>query len=85
MRFCTITTNQFRNLKEEPLEVDASKVLLIGPNGQGKTNLLEALYTLCYGSSFRTSPDQGSWPRMASRSFASKGRTGMNERSPCTR
>ncbi|NLL24138.1 MAG: DNA replication/repair protein RecF [Spirochaetales bacterium] len=54
MRFCTITTNQFRNLKEEPLEVDASKVLLIGPNGQGKTNLLEALYTLCYGSSFRT-------------------------------
>ncbi|NLZ77188.1 MAG: DNA replication/repair protein RecF [Spirochaetales bacterium] len=54
MRFCTIRTNRFRNLKEEALEVDASKVLLIGPNGQGKTNLLEALYTLCYGSSFRT-------------------------------
>ncbi|MFA5698423.1 MAG: DNA replication and repair protein RecF [Sphaerochaeta sp.] len=55
MRFCTIKSYQFRNLQEEPLEVNASKVLLIGPNGQGKTNLLEAIYTLCYGSSFRTS------------------------------
>ena len=55
MRFCTIKSYQFRNLKEEPLEVNASKVLLIGANGQGKTNLLEAIYMLCYGSSFRTS------------------------------
>jgi len=29
--------------------------LLVGPNGQGKTNLLEAIYFLGYGRSFRTS------------------------------
>ena len=54
MRFTQLWTNQFRNLKSERIPVDNRQVFLIGPNGQGKTNLLEAIYTLCYGSSFRT-------------------------------
>ncbi len=54
MRFTRIWTNYFRNLKSEWIELDARQVFLIGSNGQGKTNLLEAVYTLCYGSSFRT-------------------------------
>ena len=43
----------FRNLKDRELSVDAGVVFLVGPNGQGKTNLLEAVHLLCLGSSFR--------------------------------
>ncbi|HPE92153.1 MAG: DNA replication/repair protein RecF [Sphaerochaeta sp.] len=54
MRFIELWTNQFRNIVSERIPVDNRQVFLIGQNGQGKTNLLEAIYTLCYGSSFRT-------------------------------
>jgi len=54
MRFTELRTHQFRNLANERIPVDNRQVFLIGNNGQGKTNLLEAIYTLCYGSSFRT-------------------------------
>jgi DNA replication and repair protein RecF len=54
MRFISIKTAQFRNLGPDEIPVDRKQVFLVGPNGQGKTNLLEAVYTLCYGSSFRT-------------------------------
>lgn len=37
--------------------VDFPEIYFVGKNGQGKTNLLEALYYLCYGSSFRTKND----------------------------
>ncbi len=36
------------------MNVNHKHVLLIGDNGQGKTNFLELLYLLCYGNSFRT-------------------------------
>lgn len=55
MVFTEIRTAQFRNLKAEAVPVANRQVLLIGANGQGKTNFLEAIYTLCYGSSFRSS------------------------------
>ncbi|MFA5447697.1 MAG: DNA replication and repair protein RecF [Sphaerochaeta sp.] len=54
MRFRRLWTNHFRNLESQWIDLDAQEVILVGANGQGKTNLLEALYTLCYGSSFRT-------------------------------
>jgi DNA replication and repair protein RecF len=42
----------FRNLADA--EVDAAKnVFLVGENGQGKTNFLEAVYFCSYASSFR--------------------------------
>lgn len=44
----------FRNISKCELDVNAHRVVFKGENGQGKTNLLEALYILCYGSSFRT-------------------------------
>ncbi|MGB4586680.1 MAG: DNA replication and repair protein RecF [Rectinemataceae bacterium] len=47
----------FRNLEDGEIDVDASRIFLIGENGQGKTNFLEALYYLCYGSSFRGGVD----------------------------
>jgi len=55
MVFTEIKTSQFRNLKAEAVPVGKRQVFLIGTNGQGKTNFLEAIYTLCYGSSFRSS------------------------------
>lgn len=35
------------------MNTGASSIFLVGENGQGKTNFLDAVYTLCYGSSFR--------------------------------
>jgi len=46
---------QFRNWADETVDLDgATDIVLTGANGQGKTNFLEGLYFLCYGSSFRT-------------------------------
>jgi DNA replication and repair protein RecF len=43
-----------RSLSEVRVELNAGIVSLIGPNGVGKTNLLEALYFSLTGRSFRT-------------------------------
>jgi DNA replication and repair protein RecF len=53
MPFRTAGFHAFRNLKDADVDVDAERVFLVGENGQGKTNFLEALYYLCCGSSFR--------------------------------
>lgn len=47
----------FRNIRDGDIDIDAERVFLIGENGQGKTNFLEALYYLCFGSSFRGQVD----------------------------
>ncbi len=54
MGFLSVRTYQFRNLDDAEILVDAPEIFLIGENGQGKTNFLESVYLLCYGSSFRT-------------------------------
>jgi len=54
MLFTRIQTANFRNLEPSTIDVGKRQVVLVGVNGQGKTNFLEAIYTLCYGSSFRT-------------------------------
>src|SRR5208337_1874765 len=43
----------FRNLKDRELSLGAREIFLVGRNGQGKTNLLEAVHLLSVGSSFR--------------------------------
>ncbi|MBC2605294.1 DNA replication/repair protein RecF [Pelagicoccus albus] len=43
MRFKTIAVSNYRNIKLARLNVDADRVFLLGRNGQGKTNLLEAI------------------------------------------
>ncbi len=43
----------FRNLRDGELELGAREVFLVGENGQGKTNLIEAVHLLSLGSSFR--------------------------------
>lgn len=44
----------FRNLAPAPIEFHPHANLLVGRNGQGKTNVLEAIYFLCTTKSFRT-------------------------------
>lgn len=46
---------QFRNLHQVLLQPDAGLNLLIGPNAAGKTSLLETIFYLSYGRSFRSS------------------------------
>lgn len=56
MRFTTIKSTNFRNIfSDTVINTDSENIILYGKNGQGKTNILECVYTLSYGSSFRTS------------------------------
>jgi DNA replication and repair protein RecF len=50
-----ITTENFRNLASAETELHPQSNILVGRNGQGKTNLLEAIYFLATTKSFRTS------------------------------
>lgn len=54
MGFFSIRFFQYRNLKDAEVLIHAPVIFLIGENGQGKTNFIEGLYYLCFGSSFRT-------------------------------
>jgi DNA replication and repair protein RecF len=54
MGFSRLRFYNFRNLENTTVDSSAQSVFLVGENGQGKTNVLEAIYMLCYGSSFRT-------------------------------
>ncbi len=53
MAFREIRLFHYRNLEDARIDVDAPEVFLVGENGQGKTNFLESVYLLSYGSSFR--------------------------------
>jgi len=57
MFFSSLRTTAFRNLADKEISTNAKDVFLIGENGQGKTNFLEALYFCAYASSFRTTHD----------------------------
>ena len=47
----------FRNAENEVVEFDSGINVLHGENAQGKTNLLEAIYYVSLGKSFRTTHD----------------------------
>ncbi|HNH47005.1 MAG TPA: AAA family ATPase, partial [Myxococcota bacterium] len=53
MRLQRLSVSGFRNLADCTLDVDAPLVAFVGPNGQGKTNILEAIYLLATLRSFR--------------------------------
>lgn len=50
-----LTSRNFRNLEEEDVAFHPRANILVGRNGQGKTNVLEAIYFLATTRSFRTS------------------------------
>lgn len=51
----SLEINQFRNLLSVQLEPDAGLNIITGDNAAGKTSLLEAIFYLSYGRSFRSS------------------------------
>ena len=53
MIISSLRTTAFRNLSDTPVASCAKNIFLVGENGQGKTNFMEALYWCSYGSSFR--------------------------------
>lgn len=57
MRLSWIEARDFRSHERVRLEVAPGLTTLVGPNGRGKTNLLEAMYYLCSLSSPRVSSD----------------------------
>ena len=54
MRIVRIRLFQYRNLQNQEITPGPGITLFSGQNGQGKTNILEAVYFLAYGRSFRT-------------------------------
>ena len=50
----SIALSNFRNYRKKSFEFSPKTTLIIGPNGSGKTNILEAVYLLATGESWRT-------------------------------
>jgi DNA replication and repair protein RecF len=48
-----LSLRAFRNYAALELDLEEGLTAVVGPNGQGKTNLIEAVYFLCLGRSFR--------------------------------
>ncbi|MCL6638581.1 MAG: DNA replication/repair protein RecF [Firmicutes bacterium] len=57
MYLTKLELTDFRNYRQASLEPDRYLNLIAGPNAQGKTNLLEAVFFLLTGRSFRTAKD----------------------------
>jgi DNA replication and repair protein RecF len=57
MTFSSLKTVNFRNLVNNEVDIQGKDIFLIGENGQGKTNFMEALYFCSYASSFRSFRD----------------------------
>jgi DNA replication and repair protein RecF len=54
----SLRLRNFRNFADQALELPPEGVALVGDNGQGKTNLLEAIYYLEIFRSFRGAADE---------------------------
>lgn len=58
MLLTNVTTRNFRNLENIDYEAVPGLNVFMGDNAQGKTNLLEAIYFLAAGNSFRTNSEK---------------------------
>lgn len=58
MIFEKVRLHQFRNFSDVVIQFSPRVNVLLGENGQGKTNILEALYLLSQGDSFRYSDNE---------------------------
>ncbi len=68
MRLQSIELREFRNHKEARFDLRGDSTLVLGENGSGKTNLVEAIVLLSIGRSFRGSRDPA-LPRRGASSF----------------
>jgi DNA replication and repair protein RecF len=55
MSLSRLTLENFRSYKKDTFEFSPQNNIILGPNGSGKTNVLEAIYFLASGKSFRSS------------------------------
>jgi DNA replication and repair protein RecF len=55
MALAQLQLTEFRNIQSASLQFSPSMNLICGENGSGKTSVLEAIYLLAHGRSFRTS------------------------------
>ena len=53
----SITLVQFKNYSQQTFRFDRRIVGITGPNGSGKTNLLDAIYYVCFTKSYFTSSE----------------------------
>lgn len=53
MAITRIILNNFRSYTDQSFTLDPGVTLIVGPNGSGKTNILEALYVMATTKSFR--------------------------------
>lgn len=53
-----LTLKDWRNYDSTTLSLHPALNVFLGANGQGKTNLLESIYYLCYGKNFRGNKDR---------------------------
>lgn len=58
MHLSTLKLTQFKNYEAQHLALSHRLNCFVGANGAGKTNLLEAVYYLCMGKSYASTPDQ---------------------------
>ena len=58
MIITSLQLQNFRSYRKQSFEFSANTTLVIGNNGVGKTNLLEAIFLLAAGSSFRAEKDE---------------------------
>ena len=57
MIITSLQLQNFRSYRKQSFEFSANTTLVIGNNGVGKTNLLEAIFLLAAGRSFRADKD----------------------------
>ena len=58
MRLETLKLTQFRNYESESIRFHPGFNVLVGANGMGKTNVLDAVYYMCLGKSFFSQGDK---------------------------
>ncbi len=54
----SISLQSFRSFSRKSLEFNEKTTVIVGPNASGKTNILEAIYLLSTGKSFRAGIEQ---------------------------
>lgn len=55
--FTHLSLIQFRNYQQAAFDFEQRIIGIAGPNGSGKTNLLDAIYYLCFTRSYFSRPD----------------------------
>ncbi len=58
MSFQSVTYFNYRNIENGTIRFPTREIFLVGKNGQGKTNILESIYILAYGASFKKKSEQ---------------------------